>query len=596
MPRGVPKSGKSGRGTGKKAGKRKVSRSRSRSPLGAGATGLLSGQSPTKVAKGANPATLTAFAVSKRPNTRANPREGGAEMLGEPSCSNNNATMAGRNVNAARKVNAMTQNPQLPVNQAHPQGDGVNVTVQGIDESDNIDDDNAHESECESLADTEEYQPNQVQLGQERPPGGSTSDSEVGFGGTAMTAALKNDPAFMTMVNELVQAGVEAKMSQAGTSVATTPKAGKPRRGNLVKSPSDTTLYRPALAQDVQVNFDRPVIQPVVAPGNTQDMIDRINDFVGAMRVQAPPTEEENGRNAQQAGQREEILDPNFVAEESRANQHVLDAERFKATLAAPPGTSQPMGQGLTDDDFFHLSCHIDSNVRGKIERGEFVDLEKLLPKSKGASFGAEEAGRMEWIHKDGQTYLAPAADMGSKINGIRKWDQAFRIYATVYSGANPTRSQEIWQYVSVIHTAAGSYAWDNVASYDFTFRHLMAFNPQRSWAKIYTQMWNLSMKEPVTRNPNFKQNSVQTGFNNNQKFPSAGGSGRPKTKHCWSFNKGIKCRFGAKCKYIEKCSYCESANHGVVVCPKLVGRGDTAKGGDGAAAGAEKFAASSAK
>ena len=32
------------------------------------------------------------------------------------------------------------------------------------------------------------------------------------------------------------------------------------------------------------------------------------------------------------------------------------------------------------DDDFFHVSCHIDGALRLKIERGEFVELEKLIP------------------------------------------------------------------------------------------------------------------------------------------------------------------------------------------------------------------------
>ena len=83
---------------------------------------------------------------------------------------------------------------------------------------------------------------------------------------------------------------------------------------------------------------------------------------------------------------------------------------------------------------------------------------------------------------KDGQTFLSPGSnDKSVKITSFRKWEQAFRMYATIYCGANPSRAREIWQYISVINTAPSSYVWDNVYNYDIIFRHLMAFNPQQS-------------------------------------------------------------------------------------------------------------------
>ena len=34
------------------------------------------------------------------------------------------------------------------------------------------------------------------------------------------------------------------------------------------------------------------------------------------------------------------------------------------------------------DDDFFHLTCHINPALRKRIEQGLYVDLERLLPKN----------------------------------------------------------------------------------------------------------------------------------------------------------------------------------------------------------------------
>ena len=106
--------------------------------------------------------------------------------------------------------------------------------------------------------------------------------------------------------------------------------------------------------------------------------------------------------------------------------------------------------------------------------------MEKLLPKEKLGFKGDEN--RLEWVQRDGGTYLVPA-QRDNKIGSFWKWEQAFRAYATIYCGA------KIWQYITVINTAASSYMWENVYNYDITFRHLMAFNPHRSWAVTYNQM-----------------------------------------------------------------------------------------------------------
>ena len=213
-----------------------------------------------------------------------------------------------------------------------------------------------------------------------------------------------------------------------------------------------------------------------------------------------------------------------------RSERAIVEAKKFKASIEAPSGMNDnhdnlvsvnnnqvdeqilhnmmaqqqnmhsehlpDIGNGLSDDDFFHLTCFIDPSLIHKIEKGEFVDLEKLLPKDK---IGAGREDRFEWVQREGGTFLVPA-HKENRISGIRRWEQAFRVYATIYCGANPHRGKEIWQYISVINTAAAAYTWDNVYSYDITFRHLMAFNPNRSWAVTYNQMWNLSMRDRITK------------------------------------------------------------------------------------------------
>ena len=224
---------------------------------------------------------------------------------------------------------------------------------------------------------------------------------------------------------------------------------------------------------------------------------------------------------------------------------------------------------GVSDDDFFHLTCHIEPSLIHKIEKGEFVELEKLLPKDK---LGNREENRLEWVQRDGGTFLVPAQRDG-KIGSFRQWEQAFRAYATIYCGANPRRSTEIWQYITVINTAASSYILENVYNYDITFRHLMAFHPQRSWEVTYNQMWNLSMKDPIPKSNN--KPAFQHYSGGTLAAPAKGGGNpmqvrRNKSDYCWNINKGVPCKFGARCKFIERCKYCDSPSHGVNACVKL--------------------------
>ena len=138
------------------------------------------------------------------------------------------------------------------------------------------------------------------------------------------------------------------------------------------------------------------------------------------------------------------------------------------------------------DNQFFHVTCHLDEGLKNKIQRGQYVDLEKMLPKMRGRF--QQNENRMDLVYKDGHSYFVQAAS-DNKITGVRKWEQAFRVYATIYCQANPLLAAEIWQYVYTINSAASAYVWDNVSQYDITFRQLMSQYPNQSWAKIYNQM-----------------------------------------------------------------------------------------------------------
>ena len=189
------------------------------------------------------------------------------------------------------------------------------------------------------------------------------------------------------------------------------------------------------------------------------------------------------------------------------ADKMLREAKLFRANIEHPKGTvghdnlvniNPNLNFQQLDDEFFHLTCHIDSSLMEKIKKGQFIELERLLPSDKFK----RDSTRFEWCVKDGSTFLTPA-EKEKKITNVRKWDQAFRMYASIYCRANPDRAGEVWQYIEVIHKAAAAYIWDNVAKYDYIFRHLMEYNPGRSWAITYSHMWNITLVEPLNKNNN---------------------------------------------------------------------------------------------
>ena len=355
---------------------------------------------------------------------------------------------------------------------------------------------------------------------------------------------VKANPALREMVQNLIQENQPQQHSKITTSKEAKSSKGmsnselgknqvQQTKNNelLVKSPSDTMVYAPALKLTPQMNPSLPMKEVVnqglrkdnmnhecgnqsgrnqVNAGNVFDgqIINKITAILDQVRVENEQKGTEDRRDIQ--------IHPSTSTGRPRVNQleqadevaqeYVVQAERFKAATELPRGMHENLNenlnefahdqnrysmavnppmhlaskdteipinnqringpvlsqtQGISDDEFFHLTCHVDANLRQKIQRGEYVDLEKLLTKDKFKGNQQNYGQRMELVSRGGKTYIMPL-DKENKITNVRRWEQAFRIYAAIYSQMNPHQSAEIWQYVFVINSAASTYAWEN--------------------------------------------------------------------------------------------------------------------------------------
>ena len=475
---------------------------------------------------------------------------------------------------------------------------------------------------------------------------------------------LRNDPDFNEFLDEVLDKKLadkgdknhQQKEKDRGKKGNDTVNRDSVNRPNLIKSPSDTTLYSPGLRKALTNVVTRmeasKSIDEEIELSNSESrkttnlsdktLMEKISNFVDNLRLDA-----ERGSSRRDDTDRERNMDLRKVIQQQRkaqddeestsrvdqaTDQLLIQAEKFKARVEAPKGTyneytdtiGTSTGTGITgtsgvnstnsllmpydyerlrtkfitpeglapidneilflrnfdqDDEFFHVTSQIDPNLRTKIERGEYVDLERLLPKDK-FSFGNRSNAHDEMnkqlfqlISQGTNSYLSPPEAKTGRVNNIRKWDQAFRVYAAIYTQANPSRSGEIWQYVYVIHTAATSNPWENVAYYDITFRELMASKPWRNWGKTYTQGWNMAFNNNSTHGtmgynhnssrPSYSQNNHQNHQNNQTNW---------KDDCCWRFNKNKCKRTSTDCRYDHRCAHCAGWYHSWTNCRKRLG------------------------
>ena len=282
--------------------------------------------------------------------------------------------------------------------------DQVVVSVDPAQEDD-FNTDVEEDSDGEIHSDDEEVTLRKSVAETEVMPSTSMADTEM-----SDFSHLEKNPAFAKYISTLVAKEVN-KQTTVTMPVKTPQKRNdKPSRrrtssgnhGNFVKSPSDTTIYAPVLQRDPALIEGRsPVILtviPAVIPITPDKNIAEISKFIEGIHVQSEvhrveqeerhhderDRDRQSDGSAQLVEQQQPTRDLSEIAKE-KADRLIIEAEKFKAAVNTPQGISANVhyanGMVKDDDEFFHITCHVDTNTIARIERGEFVELEKLLPK-----------------------------------------------------------------------------------------------------------------------------------------------------------------------------------------------------------------------
>lgn len=260
-----------------------------------------------------------------------------------------------------------------------------------------------------------------------------------------------------------------------------------------------------------------------------------------------PKTSRVSRRNAQERDDGEPNAVPNVV------------------NVVIPPVVDQPLVQGpqLCDPHQLRSVCdslglHLSSVTKGKIHKGEFVDLGSLLtpPGTAPPSFS------FSLIQEGQQIVLGQQLPKPPTIMSIEQWTSAFIIFMSVYLEVHNDRAIEMLQYMDIVRSAAQQYGGMGWRTYDIQFRLKQSMQPSKSWSAIDSELWLRVLLAPASRN--FRP-SAGSFAGLQQQSRSEPPSSRP-TGICWAFNGTGGCK-RTNCAFQHRCSTCRKFGHAATKC-----------------------------
>ena len=215
------------------------------------------------------------------------------------------------------------------------------------------------------------------------------------------------------------------------------------------------------------------------------------------------------------------------------------------------------------------------TKVRHAIERGEFVELSKLLTTHLGSGSSSKRSSSTR------------------SITGLESWLEAWSIYAAVLSSHKPHLAPDLFQYQDFITMSScrfQPYAW---LQYDAQFRLKMASNPGTCWSSINPELVATWLSADATKrtstcfscgSPNHMSADCPLRVppkNSASRCPVCNISGhmardcpqlasnkQSKTssrakddKYCHLYNKRGTCFRGSRCPYNHACSECNGGH-----------------------------------
>ena len=187
-------------------------------------------------------------------------------------------------------------------------------------------------------------------------------DSEIVLGVTGSSIdeqdKLLKNPALRKLFNQLLDEHIRQDSEKGESSGSTLLSNMSPQeigknkpRVEIMKSPSDTMVYAPALAKRSEPLDVRPVDFVNQIDNSEQLLINKISNFVDNAR-QEHDKREQRERSSRRAS---EVVVPGQEEALQKTDQDIIEAEKFKAAIEAPPGNR------IVNNDSFDTSQLIEA-------------------------------------------------------------------------------------------------------------------------------------------------------------------------------------------------------------------------------------------
>ena len=196
------------------------------------------------------------------------------------------------------------------------------------------------------------------------------------------------------------------------------------------------------------------------------------------------------------------------------------------------------------DDDNLHapiridsrLSIHVDNNLKQKIWKGKYLDLEKLLPET---SFTKAEPVNLT-LRSNGKLTLAKHSHTRS-ITHINDWITAFLIYMDVYMEMYPKRGRELLHYMAIIRRMASQNKGPAWYLYDKEFRRSLPHYQSLSWMIKDSEIYDRCVYDSMSGQLSFDHTKMHETINTTQYGP------------CRFFNELRGC-YRKTCEFAHEC------------------------------------------
>ena len=221
-------------------------------------------------------------------------------------------------------------------------------------------------------------------------------------------------------------------------------KGGRFSNGNVNQNASNRSpRFAPQITHSVETVYKNAIEKRTSSSSeDAMELSDEsINNFTSALNfADTTPRGGKSPRGSMERSMQRLSEKERTPTPEEKAMDQIRKVEAAKAKMFLPKGEIAPVDVAFNfiakvDQEYEVVTSHVDEQLQAKIARGEYIDFGKLIPKDR--ILAAEEETKMELVIKNGKTFWTPVSDVTS-INCFNWWEQAFHIFANVYTKAHP--------------------------------------------------------------------------------------------------------------------------------------------------------------